>query len=64
MTGVKVVYTLRLLCPAANPVGDLQAVNARAAGYIWTHYRDNVSTFAIGNEPDWHALSLLAGAPA
>ena len=37
MTGVKVVYTLRLLSPAANPVNDLQAVNARAAGYIWAH---------------------------
>ena len=61
MTGVKVVYTLRLLSPAANPVGDLQAVNARVAGYIWAHYRDNVSTFAIGNEPDWHDFHSWPG---
>ena len=33
-TGVKVVYTVRLLNPAANPVSDLQGVNAKAAGYI------------------------------
>jgi hypothetical protein len=60
-TGVKVVYTLRLLSPAASPVADLQAVNARVAGYIWSHYRDNVSSFAIGNEPDWHAYHSWPG---
>jgi hypothetical protein len=54
LTGVKVVYTLRLLNPARTPINNLQAVNAQAAGYIWSHYRDNVSSFAIGNEPDWH----------
>jgi hypothetical protein len=61
MTGVQVVYTLRLLSPAANPVNDLQAVNAQAAGYIWSHYRDNVSSFAIGNEPDWHDYHTWPG---
>jgi hypothetical protein len=63
MTGVKVVYTLRLLSPAANPVSDLEAVNARVAGYIWAHYRDNVSSFAIGNEPDWHDYHTWPGHP-
>ena len=63
MTGVRVVYTLRLLNPAASPVNDLQAVNARAAGYIWSHYRDNVSSFAIGNEPDWHDYHTWPGHP-
>jgi hypothetical protein len=61
MTGVKVVYTLRLLNPAANPVRDLQGVNATVAGYIWAHYRDNVSSFAIGNEPDWHTYHSWPG---
>jgi hypothetical protein len=55
MTGVKVIYTFRLLNPAAAPVNNLQAVNAQAAAYIWSHYRENVSSFAIGNEPDWHS---------
>ncbi|HET7246562.1 MAG TPA: hypothetical protein VFJ07_17175 [Streptosporangiaceae bacterium] len=61
MTGVKVVYTLRLLNPAANPISDLQGVNAKAAEYIWSQYRDNVSSFAIGNEPDWHSYHSWPG---
>ena len=60
-TGVKVVYTLRLLNPTATPVNNLQAVNAQAAAYIWSHYRDNVSSFAIGNEPDWHTYHSWEG---
>src|SRR6266581_8149072 len=62
-TGVKVIYSLRLLSPAANPIGDLKAVHARAAGYIWQHYRQNVASFAIGNEPDWHAYHTYPGHP-
>src|SRR5262245_8613479 len=38
--GVAVIYTLRLLNPAASPVDDLQTVNGRVAGYIWDRYRD------------------------
>ena len=53
--GVKVIYSLRLLSPAADPVGDLKAVHAQATGHIWRHYQQNVASFAIGNEPDWHA---------
>jgi len=53
--GVKVIYSLRLLSPAANPIGDLKAVHAQAAGHIWGNYQQNVASFAIGNEPDWHA---------
>ena len=30
--GIKVIFTLRLLNPVANPISDLQAVNARVAG--------------------------------
>jgi hypothetical protein len=61
--GVKVVYTLRLLSPAAMPVDDLTPINARVAGYIWRHYRENVASFAIGNEPDWHAFHTYEGHP-
>ena len=61
--GVKVVYTLRLLSPAAQPAGDLEALHAQAAGHIWSRYRDNVSSFAIGNEPDWHASHSYRGRP-
>jgi hypothetical protein len=44
--GVKVIYSLRLLN------GSIQA-DAVVANYIWTHYRAQLDSFAIGNEPDW-----------
>src|SRR6266566_8108905 len=47
--GVKVIYSLRLLSPAADPVGDLKAVHAQAAGHIWGRYQQNLASFAIGN---------------
>jgi hypothetical protein len=53
--GVKVIYSLRLLSPAGSPIGDLKAVHAQAAGHIWSRYQQHVASFAIGNEPDWHA---------
>jgi hypothetical protein len=53
--GVKVIYSLRMLNPAASPIGDLKAVHAQAVGHIWGRYRQQVASFAIGNEPDWHA---------
>ncbi len=59
--GVKVIYSLRMLSPAASPVSDLQAVNAQAAGHIWGHYQQHVASFAIGNEPDWHAYHTCPG---
>jgi hypothetical protein len=61
--GVRVIYTLRLLSPSARPVRDLKSVNARAAEYIWRRYRENVASFAIGNEPDWHAFHTFEGHP-
>ena len=61
VAGVRVIYSLRLLSPSAKPVGDLKSSGARAAGYIWRHYRENVASFAIGNEPDWHAFHTYAG---
>jgi hypothetical protein len=59
--GVKIIYTFRMLSPAASPVSDLQAINARVAGYIWGHYREALASFAIGNEPDWHAFHSWPG---
>ena len=61
--GVKIIYTLRLLSPSAKPISDLKSVDAQAAGYIWRRYRENVASFAIGNEPDWHAFHTYAGHP-
>ena len=61
--GVQVIYTLRMLNPAAQPVSDLPSVNARVARHIWDRYRDSVASFAIGNEPDWHSFHTCAGQP-
>jgi len=63
VAGVKVIYTFRLLSPGAAPIDELKSVNAQVAGYIWRHYRQHVDTFAIGNEPDWHAFHTYAGHP-
>src|SRR5262252_6333318 len=60
---VKIIYTFRLLSPDAAPIDDLRSINARAAGYIWRNYREHVDTFAIGNEPDWHAFHTYDGHP-
>jgi hypothetical protein len=59
--GVTVTYTLRMLSPVARPVHSLESVNAGVAGYIWGRYRRLVSSFAIGNEPDWHAFHSHPG---
>ena len=45
-SGVKVVYSLRLLN------GDL-ANEVRVARYVWDRYKEHLDCFAIGNEPDW-----------
>jgi hypothetical protein len=63
VAGVKVIYTLRLLNPGPNPVPDLVTVDAEVARYIWRRYRENVASFAIGNEPDWHAYHAYDGHP-
>jgi hypothetical protein len=61
--GVKIIYTFRLLSPRAAPIDDLTSINAQAAGYIWRNYRESLDSFAIGNEPDWHAFHTYAGHP-
>jgi hypothetical protein len=61
--GVRVIYTFRLLNPRAKPIPELKSVNAQAAAHIWGRYRENVASFAIGNEPDWHAFHSYAGRP-
>jgi hypothetical protein len=62
-TGVKVIYSLRLLSPSAQPAGDLKVIHAEAAGYIWGRYREHLASIAIGNEPDWHAYHSYPGHP-
>jgi hypothetical protein len=54
--GARVIYTLRLLNDRAQSAGDLRSAGAQIAGYIWPRYRERVASFAIGNEPDWHAF--------
>jgi hypothetical protein len=61
--GAQVIYSFRLLSTPAKPVAELKSIDARAAGYIWRHYRDQVASFAIGNEPDWHASHSYPGHP-
>jgi hypothetical protein len=60
---VRVIYSLRLLSPSAQPIPDLEKIGAEVARYIWERYRDNVASFCIGNEPDWHAFHTYAGHP-
>jgi hypothetical protein len=61
--GVRVIYSLRLLSPAAKPAGDLISINAGIAGHISRRYRQELASFAIGNEPDWHAFHTHPGHP-
>ncbi|HXC01659.1 MAG TPA: glycosyl hydrolase family 79 C-terminal domain-containing protein [Opitutaceae bacterium] len=43
--GVKVIYTVRMF-------GNTTAKAAGIAKYVMDHYRDSVSCFTVGNEPD------------
>jgi hypothetical protein len=52
VAGVKVLYSFRLLNPAACANHDIASDDASAAAYIWDHYRTSLDSFAIGNEPD------------
>jgi hypothetical protein len=61
--GVKIIYSFRILSPRAKPINDLQSINAQAAAHIWRRYREHVASFAVGNEPDWHAFHTYAGRP-
>jgi hypothetical protein len=60
--GVSVNYNVRLFNPSSAPIPDLVADDADAANYIWRRYRGLVSSFSIGNEPDWHSFHV--GDPA
>lgn len=50
-SGVKVVYSLRLLN------GNLEN-EVQVAKYIWDKYKENLDCFAIGNEPDWNSYHI------
>jgi hypothetical protein len=62
--GLKIIYTLRMHNPSTKPIGDLERIDAQVAAHIWRHHRDSVASFAIGNEPDWHAFHTYAGHPS
>ncbi len=53
-TGVRVIYSLRLLETPQDNYAHLESTDATIAGYIWNHYRSSVQAFAIGNEPDFY----------
>ena len=53
--GTKVTFSLRLLNPAQKPIQGLKKIDAEMAAYIWAKYQNEVASFAIGNEPDWHS---------
>lgn len=61
--GTKVIYSFRLLNPSTSPIPNLMAKEADIAKYIWNNYQDNLSSFAIGNEPDWKSYHTFAGHP-
>ena len=46
--GVMVLYSQRLLNPAAKPIPSLQTDDTQSTQYIWQNYRPYVSSFAIG----------------
>lgn len=52
LLNIKVVYSFKLLD------GDVNE-NVRIAKYIWSHYKDNLECFAIGNEPDWDSYKKV-----
>ena len=55
IAGLKVIYTVRM-------EGNTPAAAASVAKYVMDHYRDRLSCFTIGNEPDktWKYPAYLA----
>ncbi|HZC27126.1 MAG TPA: hypothetical protein VE287_08875, partial [Actinopolymorphaceae bacterium] len=60
--GVNVIYSVRLYNPSSMPIPTLVADDAAAVQYISERYDRLVSSYAIGNEPDWHSYHV--GDPA
>ncbi len=58
---IKVIYSLRLLNVAACANPELAAEDAKIARYIWSRYRGNLDSFAIGNEPDVRSFHSYPG---
>lgn len=56
--GANVIYSLRLWNPSANPIPNLTADDVAAVKYISQRYGRLVSSYAIGNEPDWHSFHI------
>jgi len=53
---ISVSYGMRLYNPSNQPLPNLMADDAAAARYIWQRYSKSLSSFSIGNEPDWHSF--------
>ena len=53
--GVRVLYSLRLLNQVSQRNPDLEPQDVAIARHIWERHRPHLSSFAIGNEPDWHS---------
>ncbi|MDB5083954.1 MAG: hypothetical protein JWN30_840 [Bacilli bacterium] len=61
--GVSVLYSLRMLNPGGTTIPNLMTEDATIAQYIWQNYQHYVSSFSIGNEPDWHSYHTYAKHP-
>ncbi|WP_020575072.1 hypothetical protein [Actinopolymorpha alba] len=60
--GANVIYSVRLHNPSSKPLPTLMSDNAKAVQYISQRYDRLVSSYSIGNEPDWHSFHI--GDPA
>lgn len=61
--GVKVIYSVRLLNLDRCADPDLAAKDAQIAAYVWSHYRSQLDSFSIGNEPDVRQFHDYPGHP-
>ncbi len=52
----KIIYSLRLL--ETNTTQHYPETDAAIAQYIWAHYRSQLDSFALGNEPDLRRVYL------
>jgi hypothetical protein len=60
---IKVIYSVRLLNLAACTNPHLAEDDAKMVGYIWDHYRAQIDSFSIGNEPDVSGYHARPGYP-
>jgi len=61
LSGVKVIYSFRLLNLGECANENLASDNAATAQYIWNNYRSSLDSFSIGNEPDVRSFHSYPG---